>query len=217
MIASARPCHLAAATLAFAFLSAAPSLPASETQDAAPRLPPWLFAVAGSRGQVEEETLSEFARAMLDASNAVRAEVLPAAVPSLPPLSWDEHAAEVAQAWADGCRWKHNSGRSDHYNELAGASVSVGENLYARGRILSPEDIAAGGVNSWASEAADYDYASNSCAAGEECAHYIQLVWRSTTAVGCAVASCPGMIWSTTQYLVCNYVPGARYGGQRPY
>jgi hypothetical protein len=217
MIASARPGHVVASTLAFAFLLEAPSLLALEASAAARRLPPWLYAVVASRRQVEPETLSEFARAVLDASNEVRSGVLPAAVPPLPPLSWDEHAAEVAKAWADGCRWQHNSGRSDHYNELAAASEYVGENLYAQSWILPPEDIAASSVSSWASEAGDYDYASNSCAAGEVCGHYTQLVWRNTTAVGCAVASCPGMIWPTTQYLVCNYVPGGNYVGQRPY
>ncbi|MBN1209800.1 MAG: hypothetical protein JXB05_33430 [Myxococcaceae bacterium] len=61
----------------------------------------------------------------------------------------------------------------------------------------------AGVVQSWASEAASYDYGTNACAPGKQCGHYTQIVWRSTTQVGCATK-------------LCNSSPPGNYVGQRP-
>lgn len=56
-------------------------------------------------------------------------------------------------------------------------------------------------VNGWASEVANWAPGSNDWnpAAG----HFTQIVWRSTTAVGCGVADCGGR----GQFLVCQYNP----------
>jgi hypothetical protein len=72
----------------------------------------------------------------------------------------------------------------------------------------------------WAAEAPNYDYATNTCAAGQVCGHYTQLVWRATTQVGCATVQCTtgspfgGGNWTFT---VCDYSPPGNYVGQRPY
>ena len=77
-------------------------------------------------------------------------------------------------------------------------------------------------VNGWAAEAADYDYASNTCAPGKVCGHYTQIVWRSTTSLGCVLHTCaggtppPGFPGSW-DYLVCDYAPPGNFIGQRPY
>ena len=67
---------------------------------------------------------------------------------------------------------------------------------------------------SWASEVANYTYASNTCAAGKVCGHYTQVVWRATTEVGCALADCPALQFKST--VVCDYGPGGNSGG-KPY
>jgi hypothetical protein len=76
-------------------------------------------------------------------------------------------------------------------------------------------------VQAWASEAADYDYASNSCAPGKVCGHYTQLVWRNSTLVGCAYARCtqnsPFDGVPTWDFWVCDYSPPGNWIGQRPY
>jgi hypothetical protein len=113
----------------------------------------------------------------------------------------------VAQSWANGCRFEHNTTRGQR-----------GENLYASSQITSVEAVIA----SWASEASDYSYATNTCAQGEVCGHYTQLVWRATTSVGCGVKTCQtgspfsgaGPEW---QLWVCNYSPPGNISGQRPY
>ena len=68
-------------------------------------------------------------------------------------------------------------------------------------------------VSSWASEAADYDYASNTCAG--VCGHYTQVVWATSTKLGCGVSTCAGLTYGHT--IVCDYAPGGNISGQRPY
>jgi pathogenesis-related protein 1 len=142
-----------------------------------------------------------------DAHNAVRAQV------GVGPLVWDAQLAAIARAWVIQCvdtqaplgLVDHNPGRS------SGQPTYVGENIYGSGGGASGTDA----VELWASEQANYDYASNTCAAGQVCGHYTQIVWRSTTKVGCALHTCPGLRYGST--VVCNYAPGGNIGGQRPY
>ncbi len=146
------------------------------------------------------ETWSE----VLAIHNDARELVSPPADPALEPLRWDAGVAATAQASADRCQWSHSS------------TPGVGENLYARtGDVRLPGEAAL----AWVAEASDYDYASNSCASGETCGHYTQIVWRSTTSVGCAMQVCPsGGPWSGTWTIyVCQYAPRGNYLGERPY
>jgi hypothetical protein len=155
------------------------------------------------------------AQAWLDSHNAVRAGTFPgvtlspAPSPALPPLGWSAAAAAVAQAWAQGCNYAHNPGRGQR-----------GENIAAATGLGSA--TAATVVGWWAGEWPDYDHASNGCAAGKVCGHYTQLVWRTTTAVGCAHVTCTGGTppagWSGTwDFWVCDYEPPGNWVGQRPY
>jgi len=74
---------------------------------------------------------------------------------------------------------------------------AYGENLFETvGAHASPAQV----VREWASEARNYDYASNRCHG--VCGHYTQIVWRDTREVGCGVARGPGReVW------VCDYSP----------
>jgi len=155
------------------------------------------------------------AQAWLDQHNAVRAGAFPgvtlspAPSPALPALGWSASAAAVAQAWAQNCVYEHNAGRGRR-----------GENIAANYPPGSATSHAV--VGWWAGEAPDYDYASNTCASGRVCGHYTQVVWRDTTAVGCARATCSGGTppagWSGSwEFWVCNYEPPGNYSGQRPY
>lgn len=143
---------------------------------------------------------------MLQAHNTVRANAMPVPSPALPPLTWNASAQAVAQAWANTCTWAHNGGRGN-----------LGENLY--GSAGATTNTAS--VVSWAAEAQYYNLATNTCIAGQVCGHYTQLVWRSTTSVGCARRTCttgsPFPSFPTWQIVVCNYAPPGNYSGQRPY
>jgi uncharacterized protein YkwD len=146
-------------------------------------------------------------QALVDAHNAIRQSTVlrPAPATALSPVTWNEALAEHAQAWADTCPGAHNMNRN-----VAPFGVT-GENLY----FASFVSTAAGVVNAWASEACDYTYATDRCAAGAQCGHYTQLVWAGSTAIGCGVKTgCPGTFSSV---VVCNYGPAGNFVGQRPY
>ncbi|HVF34381.1 MAG TPA: CAP domain-containing protein [Candidatus Saccharimonadia bacterium] len=147
---------------------------------------------------------------MVAAHNAVRASVLTAT--PLPALAWSDSLAATAQAWANQCVDVDSfSGIIDHNpNRSSGYPWYVGENIYAS----TATPTAAQAVASWASEVADYNYATNTCTPNRVCGHYTQLVWRSTLLVGCARSDCPSLTYRHS--IVCNYGPGGNTGG-RPY
>lgn len=123
-----------------------------------------------------------------------------------PPLAWSDEVAKVAQRWANelarrGCEMEHSPDKGEFGN-------SYGENLYrSDGMKNTPQKI----VDDWASEIEFFDENSRKCKGGV-CGHYTQVVWKKTTAVGCAMAKCGSQkIW------VCNYNPPGNYVGQKPY
>lgn len=150
--------------------------------------------------------LSPLEVSLLNAHNAVRSSVSQAQ-PPLEPFTWSQSAAAVAQAWANGCVFAHNDGRGN-----------LGENIYANAPVGSstPQDV----VDDWASEAAAYDYAANTCSGA--CGHYTQLVWRTTKSLGCAKATCtdassPFGSAGNWDLWVCDYDPPGNFVGQKPY
>jgi len=165
-----------------------------------------------------------FATEMLDAQNAVRADPAsvggsPAPSPALPALAWSSTVAARAQAWADGCVYMHDT--------TALHDLGYGENIAATAP-PGARDATYIVVEGWAAEAPFYDYATNGCDAANPanaahtCGHYTQLVWRSTTVVGCGFRTCTtgspfGASFPTWDYWVCDYAPPGNYVGQRPY
>ncbi|MCX5742595.1 MAG: CAP domain-containing protein [Proteobacteria bacterium] len=141
--------------------------------------------------------------------NQVRAAV-DTATP-LPALQWDPALAAYAAAYLAGCPdaqppvglVDHNPARQN----VAGYTY-IGENIYAS----SGSATAKAAVDSWASEKADYDYATNGCTG--TCGHYTQVVWRETTHVGCAIHACAGLMYPST--ILCDYGPGGN-DGSKPY
>lgn len=140
----------------------------------------------------------------LAAHNQVRQQV------GLPALSWDPALAATAKAWVMKCKDTNGDGLVDH-NEGRSPSPSmyVGENIYgSSGSATGPA-----AVNAWASEAANYNYSSNTCTG--VCGHYTQLVWRETTRVGCALSACASLRFAST--VVCDYAPGGNVNDRRPF
>lgn len=133
---------------------------------------------------------------LLAAHNAWRQKV------GVPPLQWSASLARFAQQWADtlqaqDCRPEHRPANA------------YGENIeWASGQRLTPEQVVA----LWGGEKKFYSYAANSCQFGKNCLHYTQLVWRSTTAVGCGLARC-----GNSEVWVCNYAPPGNWVGKKPY
>jgi len=144
-------------------------------------------------GRLTSKPLSGLAREILNAHNAIRAGV------KAPALQWSDQLAGVAQKWADTLLRQHRFSHSP--------DSRFGENLFdISGAAANPSFV----VRQWASESRNYDYRSNTCRG--VCGHYTQVVWRSTTRVGCAVARGGGReVW------VCNYDPPGNWLGERPY
>lgn len=124
-----------------------------------------------------------------------------------PPVVWSDKLAAFAQAWANelakrGCAMKHRPTKGK-WNGSA-----YGENIYwSSGMHSSPADV----VDAWASEVIYYDSINGKCK-NSVCGHYTQLVWKTTTEIGCGMAKCGNQeIW------VCNYNPPGNYIGRKAY
>jgi hypothetical protein len=155
--------------------------------------------------------------AILDAINNVRfngsfgpGNPAPSATTGGPldPLIWSVSAQDVAQNWVNQCTFGDNPDRGDY-----------GETIFASpgGEAVTAQTI----VSNWASEAADYTYSTNSCT-GDICSDYTQLVWRSTTMVGCATRQCStgspfGSSSPLWEFAVCDYSPPGNVDAEEPY
>ncbi|KAB8104203.1 hypothetical protein EE612_036928 [Oryza sativa] len=121
-------------------------------------------------------------------------------------LSWDDNLAAYAQGYANqragDCALRH----SDRNNYQYGENLSWNPSVQAW--------TAASSVDQWVAEKGSYDYASNSCVGGAMCGHYTQVVWRDTTAVGCAAVACNA---NRGVFFICTYFPAGNVQNQRPY
>ncbi len=133
------------------------------------------------------------AREILDAHNAVRAEL------KLPLLQWSNELADLSRKWANTLLVQNRF--------YIDPNTPYGQNLFmVTGGSVSPAVV----VRQWASESQSYDHDSNTCSG--ICGHYTQLVWKRTSRVGCAVArSSDREVW------VCDYDPPGNVLNQSPY
>ncbi|KAJ0077475.1 hypothetical protein Patl1_36325 [Pistacia atlantica] len=119
-----------------------------------------------------------------------------------PPVTWDNTVAAFAQNYANqrigDCALVHSGGGGKYGENLAWGSAD-----------LSGTDA----VKMWVNEKANYDYNSNTCAAGKACGHYTQVVWRDSVRIGCAKVRCN----NGGTFIGCNYAPPSNYNGQKPY
>lgn len=132
-------------------------------------------------------------REILNAHNQWRKHV------GVAPLQWSADLAIHAQEWAHRLL---ATGKFEHRE-----SGGYGENIFmTQGRQWTAAEV----VNRWASEAKNYNHATNQCQG--VCGHYTQIVWRDTTQMGCGIArSSRREIW------VCNYNPPGNFVGERPF
>jgi len=134
-------------------------------------------------------------QAALDEHNKLRAKH------QAPDLTWDAALAAQAQSWAGACAFEHSK-------------MGNGENLWAGyGSAFS----GAAAVKSWYDELTNpgYDFSNPGFSHGT--GHFTQVVWKSTTRVGCAVQVCKPlkpMSWNPGNFFVCEYSPPGNYQGQ---
>ncbi|KAG0275787.1 hypothetical protein BGZ96_003619 [Linnemannia gamsii] len=121
---------------------------------------------------------------ILDTHNAYRA------LHGSPPLTWNAEAADFGNNWIQACQFKHSDG-------------NYGENL-----AYGYDDFKSA-IDAWYNEVSEYNY--NNPGFSSATGHFTQVVWKSTSSVGCAKKDCSGSI--RTIY-ICNYDPPGNYQGQ---
>lgn len=142
-----------------------------------------------------------FIRAILTAHNKYRAEL------GLPGLQWSDELARHAAVWA---RYLVDIGGRKLVHDV---DTKYGENLWmGTARAYPTEKM----VDGWGSEKSDFIYATfpNVSRTGQwkDVGHYTQIIWHSTTHVGCATANAGG-----NDILVCRYSPAGNILGRKPY
>lgn len=138
--------------------------------------------------------------AMLRGPNVARAAV------GVAPLAWDDRLAADAAGYATTLAREH---RFEHAAQPRGAGRE-GENLWMGTRGAYRYDEMVGGwvdERRWYRAAPTPDFSTTG--RWGDVAHYTQIVWRGTTAVGCAMASD-----RENDYLVCRYSPPGNVVGE---
>ncbi|MGN6268330.1 MAG: CAP domain-containing protein [Sphingomonas sp.] len=140
-------------------------------------------------------------RILLDRQNAARRAV------GVPPLVWNEALAADARAYAGQMA---RTGRFAHADQPQGPGRE-GENLWTGTRdAYSYREM----VDAWVAEKRWFkngvtpDFSTTGHY--EDVAHYTQIIWRDSKAVGCALASN-----RSDDYLVCRYSPPGNVVGQK--
>lgn len=142
-------------------------------------------------------------QAMLDGHRTARGAI------GLPPLRWDDGLAASAQAYAQEMA---RTGRFEHDEQPQGPTRQ-GENLWTGTRGAYRYDEMVG---HWVAERRDFvnlpvPQSSRTGRFGDV-AHYAQIVWARSTAVGCAMASN-----MRDDFLVCRYSPTGNVFGERSF
>jgi uncharacterized protein YkwD len=144
----------------------------------------------------------EDAQSAIDFHNKVRKDV------GVPPLEWSTELSAFAQLWAnklatEGCKLAHRP-PNGKWAQL------YGENIYfGTGARLTTLDAS----KAWYGEIKDFTNRKLTLDNFVKVAHYTQMVWRTTTKLGIAKATCP----SGATIIVANYSPMGNYMGQTPY
>ena len=142
---------------------------------------------------------SEFPARVLAVHNMARAQA------GVAPLAWDPALGDAAASYAVQLALTNSFQHSDRH-----ARPGIGENLWMGTRgAFSYEAM----VGRWASERRDFMPgifpAVSRSGNWENVGHYTQMVWPSTTRVGCAVASN-----ARNEFLVCRYSPAGNVDGR---
>ncbi|MFM6182997.1 MAG: CAP family protein [Dolichospermum sp.] len=131
-----------------------------------------------------------------------------------PALTTSSSANNSAQTWA---QYLADNGLFQH--STANQRNNAGENLYVFYTTSSIDaiNLANKAVTSWYDEVSKYDYSKPgfSSATG----HFTQVVWKSTTQLGCGVARGTKTMSGTkfnAFYVVCHYLPAGNVTGQFP-
>lgn len=150
------------------------------------------------------DTLTDnFATRVLAAHNRERDSL------GVPRLVWSEQLAENARAWAEHLG---KVGYLAHSEDAPGDEDPEGENLWAGTRdSYSVEQM----IGYWLDERKHFRPGRfpdiSDTGEVEDIGHYAQMIWRTTSRIGCAIADN-----GRDEYLVCRYYEGGNIIGESP-
>lgn len=133
-----------------------------------------------------------------------------------PDLVIDRALNDKAQAWAEQIA---SSGELAHSNQ--DQRSGSGENLfvsYTTENSIAPDTLANSTMQNWyEKEVSQYNY--DSPGFSQITGHFTQVVWKSTTQLGCGTAKGTKTLGDQTYnafYVVCNYAPAGNVSSQFP-
>jgi len=133
-------------------------------------------------------------------------------------FTWSDSTADDAQSYA---RTLAESGKFEHdpKNRSGYTNGPYGENLYrywsSNGAKPTYEMVA----KTWINEKNNYHYAriGDDCDFGKQCGHYTQIVWKTTTKIGCAMSRYKRGKYKGGYVVVCKYKTPGNVVGEYPY
>ncbi|MBN3316617.1 CL18A protein, partial [Atractosteus spatula] len=130
--------------------------------------------------------------------NWLRSRVTPTAA-NMQKMEWSGKLAVLAQDRAASC--PEDSALEGEHSDHMGWSIHDS----ASGSTSFPEVI-----DLWFQEGQDYNYLSGQCGENRTCHHYTQMVWATSSRVGCAQHVCQ-RAGSQRELFVCAYSPGGNW------
>lgn len=181
--------------------TAAPSAPAAAP---VPESPKTGQAPASGSAPVNSPISSDYKQGILDSHNNHRANH------SAPDLTWSDSLASIAQQIASSCVYAHDTQTGGGgYGQNIGAGAP-GSDIPA----MITNQMYNGEVNLYPGYGGEPNMGNFA-----QWGHFSQIVWKSTTQVGCFTQHCPGGLANTgggvsPYFTVCNYSPPGNFGGQ---
>ncbi|KAK2920252.1 hypothetical protein Q8A73_002456 [Channa argus] len=131
--------------------------------------------------------------------NRLRSRVKPMAA-NMQKMEWNDELALTANERAASC---HTDPSPQHSSTLSHIGWNTGLSTYGAASFANV-------IDSWFEEGSDFLYSSGQCKTNATCQHYTQLVWATSSQVGCASHLClkGGELWET---FVCAYYPGGNW------
>jgi uncharacterized protein YkwD len=158
-------------------------------------------ATSSSASPASTSVSSDYQQGILDSHNIHRENA------SVPSLTWSDDMASIASEIAASCTYAHNTaaGGGGYGQNIGAGADSSGVAAMITDEMYNDE---IGWYPGYGSEPDMTNF--------EHWGHYSQIVWKSTTSVGCATQYCPNGLANTGSgvspyFTVCNYSPPGMY------
>eukprot|EP01123_Difflugia_compressa_P007213 TRINITY_DN197_c0_g1_i5.p1 TRINITY_DN197_c0_g1~~TRINITY_DN197_c0_g1_i5.p1 ORF type:complete len:377 (-),score=52.56 TRINITY_DN197_c0_g1_i5:122-1225(-) len=138
----------------------------------------------------------------IEPQNAARATY------GLPALVVDPYLAQLAQQYTDTCVYAlpDRTALATAYRTLTGLTApTFGRNLGKASRGSAKPTI-------WLDQKSSWTCSSNTCS-GSLCGIWTQIIWATSTKIGCGLSSCP----NNEDIFVCIYTPAGNTNGVHPF